>query len=231
MLIRERYLYSDMDDRLVRGGRGGEQSGGGERPVTASDLWAVLVGVAFGLVLLGGLLYVGVGSPLDPSAGGQQAANTSERTVPGLNVSLAERAITGAINRERVTRGLTPVEHDGRIAVVARNHSLDMIERGYYAHESPDGETAFDRIEAGPATCAVVGENIAATWWYEPFETTDGERDRHTSVEELANGLVEQWLGSQSHRENMLDPRWERTGVGVAVTDEREVLVTQNFCG
>jgi uncharacterized protein YkwD len=191
----------------------------------------VLIGVGLGFALLGGALYVGGANPQAPPAGDQPAANTSDEAAPALNTTRAERAITETINRERASRGLEPVEQDDAIAAVARNHSRDMIERGYYAHESPDGKTPYDRIEAGQPSCHAVGENIAATWWQRPFETDDGERGRHTTVTELANGLAEQWLNSQSHRRNMLDSRWERTGVGVAVADDGEVLVTQNFCG
>ncbi|MXR52528.1 hypothetical protein GRX03_13035 [Halovenus sp. WSH3] len=211
-----------MDNRRPRGS---------DRPSTeraASDLWSVVVGAVLGVVLLVGLLYVGGASPL---GGDQSAANTTDQPAASdLNITAAERAVAAAINRERVNRGRPPVEYDEEIATVARNHSQDMVERSYYAHVSPEGDTAFDRIQNGPASCAVVGENIAATWWNKPFETTDGERERHTSIAELAAGLAEQWLNSQSHRKNMLDPRWERTGVGIAVTPEGEVLVTQNFC-
>jgi uncharacterized protein YkwD len=220
-----------MDGRPGRDGTRAGQSTASGRTVTASGLRAAFVGVVCGLVLLGGLLYVGGANPLSSPTGEQPAANSSDEATPELNTTLAERAITEAVNHERATRGLEPVEHDDAIAVVARNHSRDMVEREYYAHESPDGEAPFERIEAGPPSCGAVGENIAATWWQKPFESTDGERDRHTTVEELADGLTEQWLGSESHRENMLDRRWDRTGVGVAVTADGEVLVTQNFCG
>lgn len=203
-----------MDHSLVR-----------DRANAAGGRWSVLAGIVLGIALLGGMFYAGGTTPFAD----QPAANTTDET-PELNTTVAALAVTEAVNRERAERGIAPVAYDEGIAVVARNHSQDMIERGYYAHESPDGETAFDRIEDGPSSCAAVGENIAATWWYEPFETTEGERDRHTTVEELADGLAEQWLNSRSHRENMLDPRWKRTGVGVAVTEEGEVLVTQNFC-
>lgn len=207
----------------------GRRARGPSTEWAVSDLWAVLAGAVIGVVLLAGVLYVGGANPISP--GEQPAENGSaQQSAPELNTTAAERAVMEAVNRERVARDLPPVDYDPALATVARNHSEDMVERDYYAHESPEGETAFDRVEAGPASCLVVGENIAATWWYEPFETTDGERERHTSIEELSDGLAEQWLNSPSHRENMLDPRWDRTGVGVAVTPEGEVLVTQNFC-
>lgn len=193
---------------------------------SAATLWVAVAGLLLGGFFLLGLLSIGGAGPLPPTEG-TQSTNT---TAQPLNTTAAEQAIREAVNRERVARGVAAVEAEGGIAAVARNHSRDMIARGYYAHESPDGETPLDRIDDGPASCEVVGENIAATWWHQPFEAADGGRDRHTTVEELADGVAKQWLSSSSHRENMLDPRWERTGVGVAVTKDGEVLVTQNFC-
>lgn len=185
---------------------------------------ALGVALVLGVVLLASVLAVG-GEPLIPDD--DQTADSPEP----LNTTATERALTTAVNRERTARGLPPVGYDAGLAAVARNHSADMVARSYYSHESPEGDTAFGRVQAAPVSCASVGENIAAAWWHRPFDSLDGERERHTTVEQLAEGLVEQWLNSPDHRHNMLSSEWERTGVGVAVTDEGEVLVTQNFCG
>jgi uncharacterized protein YkwD len=201
---------------------GGKQSG---RKRGSPDIVAAVVVIAFTGLVVGGLFYLG-GTDTPNSAAGESDAAESEP----LNRTAAERAIAAAINRERTARDLDPVAYRSGLAGVARNHSSDMIARDYYAHESPDGETPFDRVEDSAVSCSSVGENIAASWWQRVFESADGERTRHTTPEELADGLVEQWLDSPEHRENLLDPDWERTGVGVAVTAEGEVLVTQNFC-
>ena len=52
--------------------------------------------------------------------------------------------------------------------------------------------------------------------------------DWHTA-ETLADEVVEGWLTSPSHRENLLSPDYARMGIGVAADDEREVFVTQNL--
>jgi uncharacterized protein YkwD len=205
------------------------RSPAGRRWLTTSDPWVVLAGIGLTALIVVSMCYIGGANPPTPAAD-QPGGNTTAGNSPELNTTLAERAITEAVNEERQSRGLEPTEHDDHLAGVARTHSRDMIDREYYAHESPDGETPFDRVADSSASCEAVGENIAATWWYRPFETANGEVDRHTSIEELARGSAEQWLSSPAHRENMLDPRWEQTGVGVAVTDDGEVLVTQNFC-
>lgn len=200
----------------MRGDAGSERGG--------ADYVAVAVALVLGVVLLASVLAVG-GNPLRPAEDDQSVEDRKP-----LNTTATERAVAAAVNRERTEHGLDLVGYDAGLAAVARNHSADMVARGYYAHESPDGDVAFDRVQSRSVACSSVGENIAATWWQRPFETLEGERDRHTTVEQLAEGLVEQWLNSSEHRANMLRADWERTGVGVAVTDKGEVLVTQTFC-
>lgn len=202
------------------GGLSGRSRGG-------SDTVAVIVAIAFTGLLVGGLFYTGGIDTPNSTAGDDQSEAVNPEP---LNRTATERAIAAAINRERTARDLDPVEYESGLAGVARNHSSDMIARDYYAHESPEGDTPIDRVQQSSVSCSSVGENIAASWWQRAFESTDGERTQHTTPEELADGLVEQWLNSPDHRENMLNPDWERTGVGVAVTQDGEVLVTQNFC-
>ncbi|WP_436900933.1 CAP domain-containing protein [Halovenus halobia] len=205
----------------------GDGRGKHARRRASADYLVVAAAVVGGLVLLGSLLVAGGADPLTLAAGdGQEAANDRDP----LNTTAVERAIAAAVNDERTARGRSSVEYEPGLATVARNHSVDMIARDYYAHVSPDGDAAFERVQSSSVSCSSVGENIAATWWQTTFETTDGERERHTTREELVDELLEQWLNSPDHRENMLSTQWERTGVGVAVTQDGEVLVTQNFC-
>lgn len=146
-----------------------------------------------------------------------------------FNETAVERHLFEAVNRERTDIGLSPVEYDRRLAGVARNHSEDMAAREYYAHETPAGLGPSDRVERDGLDCEAVGENIVGTWWQQPITTSDGIEE-HTTREQVVESVVEQWLDSLSHRNNMLDPRWESTGVGVTLTPEGELLVTQKFC-
>lgn len=205
----------------------GDASAGGVRRRASAEYIALTAAVVVTVVALGGILVAGGTNPFAAAAGDDQSSADDRKP---LNTTAAERAIAAAVSDERTARGLGPVEYESRLAGVARSHSSDMIAREYYAHISPDGDAAFERVKSSSVSCSSVGENIAATWWQTTFETTSGEREFHMSAQELANGIVEQWLNSPEHRENMLDPDWERIGVGVAVTEEGEVLVTQNFC-
>jgi hypothetical protein len=105
-----------------------------------------------------------------------------------------------------------PLELDPALRKSARAHALDMSERGYFSHESPDGLSPFDRMrEAGFMGCAM-GENIAAG-------------------QPSARDVVSAWLGSPGHCANMLSPTFERIGVGYhpAADGATSPLWVQNF--
>ena len=181
---------------------------------------AVVVGLAVAAGLVGYAVVAGV--PAWGATGDSPGANAT------LDEGTVEELIVEEVNDRRAEEGLAAVEPDPGIAAVARNHSADMAEREYYAHETPDGAGPADRLDEAGVDCGAVGENIATTWYREPVETEDGT-ERYDSAEALAAGLVAQWERSRPHRANMLDPRWELTGVGVETVGD-EVIATQMFC-
>jgi len=146
-----------------------------------------------------------------------------------VNSTAVEREIHERVNERRTARGLDPVEWDSTVASVSRAHSKDMADREYFSHTTPEGDGPHDRYREVGSGCYAYGENIAMSWAAQPVEV-DGETVTYTTNEELAAGLVTQWMESPSHRENMLHDRWESGGVGVYVTDDGQVFATHNFC-
>lgn len=145
-----------------------------------------------------------------------------------LDEETVEAKIVEAVNQARLEANVTELHGSGNLTAVARAHSEDMSEREFVGHENPDGDGPFERVARSDANCTSVGENVAQTWWDEPIESDDGG-ERLQSNEEVAEWLVEQWLNSPGHRENMLDARWTKTGVGIA-EDGGQVFATQKFC-
>lgn len=149
----------------------------------------------------------------------------------GLNASAIERAIHREINEVRAERNLSLLSWDASLAEIARYHSRDMIERGYFAHTGPDGETMGDRYEQfgyecrvpkGDGSYATGGENIAYVY-----------ASQYDDADAVAARIVDLWMDSRGHRENILREYWENEGIGVrlgTVDGERRVYVTQNFC-
>ena len=113
-------------------------------------------------------------------------------------------------NAERVRRGLRALTVDRRLAAAAQAHSADMVQRGFFAHESPDGRQVWDRAVAAGYAYRKVAENIAA-----------GQR----SAEEVVRG----WMESPGHRANILDGDLTQIGVGRAEGGSYGVYWTQVF--
>lgn len=132
-----------------------------------------------------------------------------------------EAEIHVKVNEIRAERGLNELEHDDEIASVARMHSQDMNERDYFSHTNPEGETPADRFgELYPSECRAVGENLAY------IQVGAGG---YGSAEEIAERIVQGWMDSEGHRENLLRENWDSEGIGVYIDDGR-IDATQNFC-
>lgn len=166
--------------------------------------------------------------PTDPGDPGETAYGDTNTTITSTAV---EERVHEVVNERRAEHGLAPLERDATIASVSRAHSADMHERDFFAHENPDGDGPMERFRAVDDYCRRYGENVATTWVDRNVErSADGEVVEYDAADELAQGLVRQWLASQPHREAMLSDAWERGGVGVYLTSDGEVFATHNFC-
>ena len=74
-----------------------------------------------------------------------------------LGISLFEGTISGEISGDPVQ----PLTFNRQLYEVALAHSQDMIDREYFAHESPDALDPFDRIRSGGYNYSSAGENLA----------------------------------------------------------------------
>lgn len=157
---------------------------------------------------------------------------------PTINESAVEMWIHRFVNEERRARGLDPLARNETLDAIASYHSSDMANEGYYAHESPSGETVRDRyVKFGIDCWDVYGEtkyldgseNIAQTYHHRKVNVPVGGTRYHETAKSVARGLVDQWMNSTGHRKNILSPDWTSEGVGIAVNGTH-VYATQNFC-
>lgn len=123
-------------------------------------------------------------------------------------------------NESRAEAGLAPLTRSDILDEAAQNHAADMLERDYYDHVTPEGETPFDRfLAAGGNTWAVNGENIATcTGCPVP---PDVKR-----LETFHDG----WMQSPGHRENILSEGFDSFGFGIAGAGSTTYAV-QTFSG
>lgn len=74
-------------------------------------------------------------------------------------------------------------------------------------------------------------ENIEQNNLYDSIEYIDGIPIYHwLSEDQLSNSIVETWMGSTGHRENILTPAYYSQGIGIAISSDDKVLVTEDFC-
>ena len=161
-------------------------------------------------------------------------------------------AVLRATNAARCDRGLAPLAYEEALTRAAAYHSGDMVTRGFLGHDSPVAgrRTPRDRVEQAGARYPRVAENVASTSLY-AFDDRDfvirdaaacdfaftpgGPSIPRRSYAEAAAWLVEGWLDSRGHRENLLDPAVTHHGAGAAVTPDPRtcgaLVVTQLLAG
>jgi uncharacterized protein YkwD len=164
---------------------------------------------------------------------------TSRQPRPDLQSGSLEQRIHDLVNQERRKHGLAPLAWDGALARIARSHSADMAKRGYFSHDSPEGHDFSQRYRTGGYSCSIQvgatvhlgGENIFQNNRYDSVTTMNGRAYYDWNSEsDIAGSTVRGWMDSPGHRKNILTPYWQREGIGVRLTPENKIYITQNFC-
>ncbi len=121
----------------------------------------------------------------------QAAGKTSKRASD-------EQQVLTLLNQIRSQHNLTPFTMNPQLRNAARAHSTDMLQRGYFDHNSPS-ETWDARI-ARYLKSPLTGEDIA--WGQGSYGTPEG--------------IVSQWMHSPTHRAIILTTGLHRIGLGLA---------------
>jgi uncharacterized protein YkwD len=122
------------------------------------------------------------------------------------NVGDVEAATLCLLNEQRQANGLRPLVRNGLLDTASEAHSRDMVVRHYFEHVSLNGTTPRQRMEAAGYTVRnltawAVGENIA--WG--------------TNILGTPARIVNAWMNSPGHRENILKATYREIGVGVSL--------------
>tara|TARA_Y100000310_G_scaffold301155_1_gene337367 strand:+ start:480 stop:1268 length:789 start_codon:yes stop_codon:yes gene_type:complete len=159
---------------------------------------------------------------------------------PYIDIIELEDRIHDLINIERENQGLSPLTKNLKIVEIARGHSQDMARRNYFSHDTPEGKDPTDRGNEKGYNCNKdygdyitygLAENIFQNNLYGSVEYYGSSATYDwNSMEEIAVSTVEGWMDSQGHRENILTASYDETGVGLAISSDDKVYVTQNFC-
>lgn len=112
-----------------------------------------------------------------------------------------ERQVLILLNKNRANEGLPPLVYDQHLAVLARQHSADMIKRDYFSHDGPGG------LGQGHPTFSERMKVIHKSMHAECIEWGNGYYGR--PAYEVAG-----WMRSTEHRDIILTRALTRVGIG-----------------
>ncbi len=133
--------------------------------------------------------------------------------VLGFATDINVEALLADTNAKRQAVGLPPLNLNARLSAAAAKKAQDMFTHNYWAHTSPQGHTPWDFVLDEGYKYSLAGENLAKNF-------TD------------SRGVVEAWMASATHRENILKSSYRDIGFAVVngvLNGEETTLVVQMF--
>ena len=147
--------------------------------------------------------------PTKPTEPKEPEKQPEEEVSKPIDRRAFERKVAELTNQERAAHGLDPLTLDDTLSGVARLKSNDMFDNNYFAHTSPKYGSPFDMMSDFGISYFSAAENIAAGY---------------PTPEDVVNG----WMNSPGHRENILGESYTHIGVGLA---DNSYHWTQMFIG
>ena len=146
-----------------------------------------------------------------PQASTPNVPNSSPSTgdYTTLSATVKEQKMLNVLNQDRARNGLSALPLDSELSAIARAKAQEMMEKGYFSHESPTWGKAASMLTAFGYAYNGVGENIA----------------HHATVEKAEAAF----LSSSAHRIIMMGSQWKKVGIGVCTDKNGYVYVTELF--
>jgi uncharacterized protein YkwD len=165
-------------------------------------------------------------------------------SMPDYDTAAIAHSMHERVNSAREDANLPPLKWSDELAALSRSHSRDMARRDFFDHVSPDGQSPTERGQAMDVSCTAIvdsrqargiGENIYNTATYHSRRTTRRGDDVSVTYnwktsDEIAAAVVQGWMDSSGHRRNILNDTYQAQGLGLFVSDDLRVFVTQTFC-
>ena len=145
-----------------------------------------------------------------------EAATAGTCTGGTITLTDPEKRSLDLHNATRAKNGLPAFCVHPILQKAARAHSQDMINKDYFSHTSPSGETSSARLKRYGYTPIsgrywTVGENIAYN---------------HKTGVASADAVHSQWMNSTGHRSNILNSKFKQIGIGAVYGDYKGSNVT-----
>ncbi|MEX2028322.1 MAG: CAP domain-containing protein [Candidatus Curtissbacteria bacterium] len=127
--------------------------------------------------------------------------------------TFSAQQIIDLTNQKRAEANLGQLSASPMLETAARAKAANMFAENYWAHFAPSGKTPWTFITVAGYKYLFAGENLARDF-------TD------------ASAVVDAWMGSPSHRGNIMDKNYKEIGVAVVdgkLTGREGILVVQMF--
>lgn len=141
------------------------------------------------------------------------SGNFMTSQILGVATDIKTEDLLQDTNRERTKNGLEPVVYNEQLAQAAKLKADHMFINNYWAHFSPKGDTPWEFIKQSGYEYEYAGENLAKNFLY-------------------SQNVVDAWMKSPTHRENILRPEFTEVGFAVengVLQGEETTLVVQMF--
>lgn len=113
------------------------------------------------------------------------------------------------VNQERAKVGAPSLTWSPKIVGVAEAYAMDMWQRHYFSHYSPEGKNVGDRLVATGIPYTYAGENLALA----------------PTLQSAMTGL----MNSSGHRANILEVKFKTVGIGVVDNGIYGKIFVQEF--
>lgn len=169
----------------------------------------ILLGLAAGMVFMSATAVAAGIRPADTDT----LKITVQKENPAVDAAAVADRLAELVNEQRTAAGVKPVTINAELSANAEIRAAEIHDK--FAHNRLDGSTFATVITVPNSSYA---ENIA---YY--FQGSD-----ILSEEELAVWVADNWISSHVHQMNIIDDRWEETGIGVYVIDNA-IFVSQLY--
>lgn len=170
-----------------------------------------------------------------------------------IDHKLLHAAVFYATNRAREQHNRSPFQHSPALEQAAAGHSQAMTQYDFFSHTSvvPGMESMSTRLSKAGVPAGYTAENIAqfsglnytaGKAVYTPATnggyfsyTPKGTPLRPRTYAEVGETVVQQWMDSPGHRQNILNPALKYLGVGLSAFEKKSFYnmlyfnATQNF--
>jgi uncharacterized protein YkwD len=154
------------------------------------------------------VLEAGVYADLRPPSSFFGDAAPGEASSPAATSGDRADSLLAMVNAARTTEQSPPLVRDATLDTIAQRHAEAMRKLKRIAHDAGDGDPQ-SRVQASELNVLAAGENVAHA-----LDVTRAHRAL--------------WA-SPSHRENLLQPRYDRIGIGIAEDPDGSIWVCEVF--